>query len=328
MKRREFIAGLGSAAAWPLVARAQRTGSPVVGYLGGGSFESSRDRVIAFQQGLATTGYVAGENVSIEFSWAEYHPDRFRSLAADLVRRRVDVIAMIGGGMLGTLALKDETKTIPIVFVMGADPVEAGVVASLNRPGGNITGISVLDIAVAAKRLEALHDLLPGASTIGFLSDPNSPGFTASELKELHSAARLLGVALLTVDARDPGEFEGAFAQLMRERARGLVVSGNQLFSDHAAQLVGLAAQHALPTIYARPEPTLAGGLMSLGTDFEDAFRQVGVYTGRILRGEKPADLPIQLVTKMKLIINLNAAKALGLSFPQTLLVRADEVIE
>jgi putative tryptophan/tyrosine transport system substrate-binding protein len=328
MNRREFIAGLGGAAAWPLAARAQRAGSPIVGYLGGGNLESSRDRVTAFQRGLAATGYVVGENVSIEFSWADYHTDRFRSLAADLVRRRVDVIAMVGGGMLGALALKEETRTIPIVFVMGADPVESGVVASLNRPGGNITGISVLDIAVAAKRLEALHEFVPRATPIGFLSDPNSTSFSARESKELQAAARLMGVDLVTVKAGDPSEFEVAFGRLGRERAQGLIVSSTQLFSDHPARLVELAARARLPTIYARREPTLAGGLMSLGTDFADAFRQVGVYTGRILKGEKPADLPVQLVTQMRLTINLNTAKALGIAFPQTLLVRADEVIE
>jgi putative ABC transport system substrate-binding protein len=235
---------------------------------------------------------------------------------------------MIGGGMLGALALKEETRTIPIVFAMGADPVEAGVVASLNRPGGNITGISVLDITVAGKRLEALHEFIPQAASLGFLSDPSSTGFTAGEMRELQAAARLMGLELLTVNARDLSEFEGAFARLGREGAKGLVVSSTQLFSDHGTQIVELAARYALPTNYARREPTVAGGLMSLGTDFEDAFRQVGVYTGRILGGEKPADLPIQLVTKMKLIINLKTANALGISFPQTLLVRADEVVE
>jgi putative tryptophan/tyrosine transport system substrate-binding protein len=235
---------------------------------------------------------------------------------------------MVGGGMLGALALKEETRTIPVVFVMGADPVESGVVASLNRPGGNITGISVLDIAVAAKRLEALHEFVPRATPIGFLSDPNSTSFSARESKELQAAARLMGVDLVTVNAGDPSEFEVAFGGLGRERAQGLVVSSTQLFSDHAAQIVELAARARLPTIYARREPTLAGGLMSLGTDFADAFRQVGVYTGRILKGEKPADLPVQLVTQMRLTINLNTAKALGIAFPQTLLVRADEVIE
>jgi putative tryptophan/tyrosine transport system substrate-binding protein len=328
MRRREFIAGLGGAAAWPLAARAQQAAMPVIGYLGGGTLASQRDRVAAFQRGLADSGYVVGKNLTIEYRWAEYHSERLPALAADLVRRDVAVIATVGGGTTAALVLKAATQTIPIVFVMGSDPVEAGVVASLNRPGGNITGISALDIAVAAKRLELMHELIPAATTIAFLVDSTARVFSETETRELQVAARTLRLHLLILDINDQSQFEAAFAKLDVDRAAGVVLSSAQLFGDNSDQLVALAARHAVPTIYSRREPTAAGGLMSLGTDFPDAFRQVGVYTGRILKGEKPADLPVQLVTKMQLTINLKTAKALGITFPITLLGRADEVIE
>jgi putative ABC transport system substrate-binding protein len=269
-----------------------------------------------------------GRNLTIEYRWVEYHSERLPALAADLVRRDVAVIATVGGGTTAALVLKAATQTIPIVFVMGSDPVEAGVVASLNRPGGNITGISALDIAVAAKRLELMHELIPAATTIAFLVDSTARVFSEAETRELQVAARTLRLRLLILDVDHQSQFEVAFAKLDVDRAGGVVLSSAQLFGDNSDQLVALAARHAVPTIYSRREPTAAGGLMSLGTDFPDAFRQVGVYTGRILKGEKPADLPVQLVTKMQLTINLKTAKALGLTFPLTLLGRADEVIE
>jgi putative ABC transport system substrate-binding protein len=326
MRRRVFIIGLGAAAALPRFGRAQPA-MPVIGYLGGGTLESSSDRVAAFLGGLADSGYVVGKNVAIEYRWADYHYEQLPALAADLVRRRVAVIATVGGGTQGALALKAATQTIPIVFTVGSDPVRAGIVAALNRPGGNITGISVLDITVAAKRLELLHDVVPTAKVIAFLAIPNSI-YAEVETKELQVAARSFGIDLLVLSARSASEFEGAFATLALQRNQALVLSSEQLFSDNAQQLAHLAARHAVPMISARREAADSGGLMSYGTDFAEAFRQVGVYTARILKGEKPTELPVQQVTKMQLVINLKAAKALGLTFPLALRGRADEVIE
>jgi putative tryptophan/tyrosine transport system substrate-binding protein len=328
MRRREFIAGLGgAAAAWPLALRAQQPAMPVIGYLGAGTLDTERETVAAFHRGLSETGYVEGRNVATEYRWAESHNDRLTGLTSELVRRKVAVIVAVAGGA-GALAAKAAAKSIPIVFQVGFDPVAAGLVASLNRPGSNLTGIFVLNAAAVAKRLEQLHELVLAATTIAYLVNPTNPVFAEAEKRELQVAARTLGLRPLILNASDPSEFEGAFATLVRERAGGLVVSGDLLFFNHTHQLVALAARHAVPAIYGRRDYTVAGGLMSCGPDFYDTARQVGVYTSRILNGEKPADLPVQQSTKVELIINLKTAKALGLTVPQSILLSADEVIE
>jgi putative tryptophan/tyrosine transport system substrate-binding protein len=324
MRRREFIAGLGgAAAAWPLAARAQRPAMPVIGYLAPSTRDSGRDT--GFHRGLAETGYVEGRNLTVEYRWAEFRLERLPALANDLVRCQVDVIVAITGRAV--FAAKAATTSIPIVFQIGVDPVETGVVASLNRPGGNLTGFSVPFTALAGKRLELLHEMVPAATSIAFLVDPERTAFNDAETRELQAAARTLGVQLLVLNARDPSEFEAAFATLAGARAGGLLVSGYQLFGQHADQLVALAARYRVPAIFGSRATAVAGGLMSYaGTD--DVSRQVGVYVGRILKGEKPADLPVQQATKVELIINMKTAKALGIEFPTALLVRADEVIE
>jgi putative tryptophan/tyrosine transport system substrate-binding protein len=307
--------------------RAQQSAMPVIGYLGAGTLDTERETVAAFHRGLSETGYVEGRNVATEYRWAESHNDRLTGLTSELVRRKVAVIVAVAGGA-GALAAKAAAKSIPIVFQVGFDPVAAGLVASLNRPGSNLTGIFVLNAAAVAKRLEQLHELVLAATTIAYLVNPTNPVFAEAEKRELQVAARTLGLRLLILNASDPSEFEGAFATLVRERAGGLVVSGDLLFFNHTHQLVALAARHAVPAIYGRRDYTVAGGLMSCGPDFYDTARQVGVYTSRILNGEKPADLPVQQSTKVELIINLKTAKALGLTVPQSILLRADEVIE
>ncbi len=325
MRRRQFIALLGTAVAWPLAARAQQPAVPVIGFLNPGSLETTRN-VAALHRGLSETGYFEGRNLAIEYRWAEDRLDRLPALAADLVRRQVAVI--VAWPTPAALAAKAATKSIPIVFATGADPVEIGLVASLNRPGGNLTGMSNLDAAVVAKRLALLHELMPTATSIAYLVNPSNAVFAEAETRELEDAARTLGVRLLILKASDPSEFEAAFATLVLERAGGLVVGSDSLFSRHSDQLVALAARHRVPAMYAYRETTAAGGLMSYGTDFPDAYRKVGLYTGRILKGDKPADLPVQQPTKFELVINLKTAKALGLSIPETLLATADEVIQ
>jgi putative tryptophan/tyrosine transport system substrate-binding protein len=327
MKRREFITLLGGAGAIPIAARAQRAAVPVIGYLGSASLATERDAVAAFHRGLAETGYVEGRNVTIEYRWAEGQNDRLPALATDLVRLPVAVIAAPGATQSAIVA-KAATKTIPIVFELGADPVEIGLVASLNRPGGNITGVSELNVEIAAKRLEPLHELVPAATSIAFLGNPTNPVVAGAQATALQGAARTLGLQLLMVNASDPSEFEGAFATLVREGAGALLLSGDALFTGHREQVIALAARHAVPAIYQWREFTAAGGLMSYGASRTEAFRQVGVYTGRILKGDKPADLPVQQATKIELAINMKTAKALGLTIPLPLLGRADEVIE
>jgi putative ABC transport system substrate-binding protein len=327
MRRREFIAGLGGVAAWPLAAWAQRPAMPVVGYLGAATFESSRDRVAAFHRGLAETGYIEGSNVAIEYRWADDHYDRLPALAAELVRRRPAVIVM-GGSTPGALALKAATQTIPIVFQIGSDAVEIGLVASLSRPGGNMTGVSAITSEVVAKRLEMLHELVPTAASIALLVNPTNSTLTEVETKEAQVAARILGLQLLVLNATTPSEIEVAFATLVRQRADALLVSAELFFLALSDHLVTLAARHAVPAIYGFRETTTAGGLVSYGAILSDTFRQVGVYTGRILKGEKPADLPVMQPTKFELVINLKTAKALGLTIPETLLATADQVIE
>jgi putative ABC transport system substrate-binding protein len=321
MRRRSFIAGLGSAAAWPVVA--QQAGIPTVGFLDPGS---PPGRSPPFREGLREMGFVEGRNVVVDYSWAEDRFDRMPALVAELVSHRVAVIVVFGTAAL--VATKAATKSIPIVFLIGSDPVETGFVASLNRPGGNLTGIYNVQLEVTAKRLELLHKAVPTATLIACLVNPTNPVFAEAEIKELQIAARVLGVRLLFLNASDPNEFEGAFATLVRERAGALVVGSDALFKNHSDQLVALAARHGVPAIYDMREPTAAGGLLSYGADIPDAIRMVGVYAGRILKGDKTADLPVQQVTKVELVINMKTAKLLGLDMPETLLATADEVIK
>jgi putative ABC transport system substrate-binding protein len=326
VKRREFIAGLGNAVAWPLVARAQQLAVPVIGYLDGGPRNSLSEFVTAFHRGLSEAGYVEGQNLAVEYRFAENRLDRLPGLAGDLVRRKVDVIAAIGSAAV--FAAKAATISIPIVFVARVDPVQAGLVASLARPGGNVTGIADLNTAVATKRLELLHELLPAATPVAYLVNPTNAAFTEPEMREPQVAARFLSVRLQIVNAGDPSEFDAAFAALVGERAGGLVVSGELLFLTNVARLVAQAARYRVPAVFPIDTATAAGGLMSYGPDLFGSVRQAGVYTGRVLKGERPADLPVPQSTIIKLVINLKTAKALGLTFPTALLVRADEVIE
>jgi putative ABC transport system substrate-binding protein len=326
MRRRAFIAGLGSAAAWPLAGWAQQLALPLVGWLGlGSSPDDARDTITPVKQGLAETGFVDGRNFAFEYRWADYHSERLPDLAADLVRRRVAV--MFTPSTAATLAAKVETDTIPIVFIVGIDPVAYGLVASFNRPGGNITGVTNLGTLLAAKRLEVLRELVPGASLIAVLANPNNP-VTALETKELEAAAGVLGVRLLIVNAAGPDEFGMAFATVAQQQAGALLVSGDSLFINRHAQLIALAARHVMPTMYLFRAAPEAGGLMSYTSDQAEIGSQTGRYVGRILKGEKPADLPVQQATKVELVINLKTAKTLGITFPNSLLVRADRVIE
>jgi putative tryptophan/tyrosine transport system substrate-binding protein len=325
MNRREFIAGLGSAAVWPLAAQAQQPTMPVIGVLILADPDSFRVFDTAFRRGLSEIGYVEGRNVAIEYRWPGRDPARLSEMADDLVRRGVAVI--VAASTPTAVAAQTATKSIPIVLSIAADPVEAGFVASLNRPGGNLTGISNLGTSLTPKRLQILHDLLPAAPSLALLINPTNQIEAERETREVELAAQSLGVRLLILNASRESEFEAAVLTVVRERAAGLVVGADPLFYK-PDQLIALAARHQVPTIYRVPEAAVAGGLMSYGTDFPDSFRQVGVYAGRILKGEKPADMPVSQVTKMQLVVNMKTAKALGLSIPLALVVRADEVIE
>ena len=327
MRRREFITLFGGAAAtWPLTARAQQSAMPVIGYLGPESPAVFASRVRAFRQGLGETGYAEGRNVAIEFRWAEGQHNRLSALAADLIGRQVAVIVAPGGAP-GALAAKSATATIPIVFEMGADPIAIGLVGNLNRPGGNLTGVSSLNVQVTPKRLEILHEAVPTAAEVAVLVNPTSP--TAdSQLRNLQAAARALGLQLHVLHASAERDFDTVFATFLQLRAGGLVVSSDGFFATHSEQLAALTIRHAVPAIHQSRDFTIAGGLMSYAGSFAESHRQAGVYTGRILKGERPADLPVQQVTKVELSINLKTAKALGITFPLTLLGRADEVIE
>jgi putative tryptophan/tyrosine transport system substrate-binding protein len=327
VKRREFIAVLGSIAASSLVARAQQP-LLVIGHLSVGSPESDNiaGRLGAFRRGLDEAGYVEGQNVAIEYRWAEGQHDRLPALAADLVRRQVTVIATLGGAP-PALAAKTATTTIPIVFIVGIDPVQFGLVASLNRPGGNITGVAVLTIELAAKRLELLRELLPPAAVVALLVNPTNP-FIEPEARNLRDAAGILGLQIHVLEASTASEIEAAFGTLVELRVAALVVSGDPFFTGQRDQISSLAARHMVPSIYAYRQFAEVGGLMSYGPNLADGYRLQGTYVGRILKGAKPADLPVQQEAKVGLVINLKTANALGLTMPPFLLARADEVIE
>jgi putative tryptophan/tyrosine transport system substrate-binding protein len=329
VKRRDFISLLGGAASslvGPLAARAQRPAMPVVGFLNAASPQSYTLQLAAFHKGLSEAGYVDGRNVAIEYRWAESRIDRLPALAADLVQRQVAVIAATSTA--AALAAKAANTTIPIVFETGADPVRIGLVASLNRPGGTITGVTQLTQEVAPKLLELLHELIPSARVIALLVNPADPALAETTAREMLAAAHSFGVELHVLNASSERDFDAAFAKLIELRAGALVIGGEALFTSHAEQLAVLAGRHGVPTVYKGREFVAAGGLMSYGSDITDAYRLTGIYAGRILKGDKPADLPVQQATKVELYINLKTAKALGVTFPLTLLGRADEVIE
>jgi putative ABC transport system substrate-binding protein len=325
MLRREVITLIGgAAAAWPLTARAQQQ-MPVIGYLSPHFPGSDGFRLTAFRQGLGETGYAEGQNVAIEYREAEGQYDRLPALAVDLVRRHVTVI--VAATIPSAFAAKAATSAIPIVFLAGIDPVQSGLVAGLNRPGGNMTGVAILTAELAAKRLDLLHELVPTATIVALLVNPADP-VTDVETRNLQDAARSLGLQPQILRASTASEIDAAFATLVELGARALVVSTDPFFTDQRAQIVALAARHAVPAIYVWRECAAAGGLMSYGTDLPDSFRQTGVYTGKVLKGAKPADLPVEQVVKVELVINLKTAKVLGLTIPQALLGRADEIIE
>jgi putative ABC transport system substrate-binding protein len=324
MRRREFITLLGSAAAWPLSVRAQQPAMPVIGFLSPGSPESDVVRLTGVRQGLKESGYVEGQNVAIEYRFAHGQNDRLPALAADLVDRRV--AGIVTAGTPATLAAKAATATVPIVFNTGVDPVQFGLAASLSRPGGNLTGV-ILSGDLAAKKLEVLHELLPDAAVVAMLVNPANP-VVEPESRATQDAARSLGVELHILRASTAGEIDAAFASLAKLRARALVVGDDSYFINQRAQIMALAARDAVPTISGWRAFPLAGGLMSYGTDLADAYRQVGLYAGKILKGIRPADLPVQQVVKIEMVVNLKTAKTLGITFPLPLIGRADEVIE
>jgi len=325
IRRRQFITLLGGAAAWPLAARAQQTAMPVIGFLGSSSAADRARLVTAFRQGVRETGYVEGQNVAIEYRWAQDQYDRLPDLAADLVRRQVAVIAAHDSP--SAIVAKAATTTIPIVFASGGDPVKLGLVASLNRPGGNVTGITFIVAELGAKQLGLLHELQPGAVRVAVLVDPNYP-LTESFVSDIRAAASSIRKQIEVLEAPTGRDIDAVFASLAQKPVDALLVGPGSLLYNRRVQIVTLATYHRVPAIYSQREWAEAGGLMSYGTSLSDAYRQAGVYTGRVLKGEKPADLPVVQSVKFEFAINLNTAKAFGLSFPPGLLAIADEVIE
>jgi putative tryptophan/tyrosine transport system substrate-binding protein len=327
MQRREFIGLIGSVAAtWPFAVRAQQPAMPVIGFVNVASAKGRASHLSAFLKGLSEAGYVDGRNVAIEYRWAEGRSDRLPAMLADLVRRQVAVIAATTTP--AALAAKAATTTIPIVFTTDADPVQLDLVTSLNRPDGNVTGVTQTNMEIAPKRLQLLHELVPTARVMALLVNPANPNLAEINTKELQAAARTLGLELHVLNASTERDFDGVFARLTQLRAGGLVIGGDTLFIDRSEQLAALALRHAVPTIYQSRRFAVAGGLLSYGTDFTETYRLAGIYTGRVLKGDKPADLPVQQATKVELVINLKAARALGVTVPNTLIGRADEVIE
>jgi len=325
MKRREFITLLGGAAAWPFAARAQQPATPVIGFLHSGLPEANAKFVMEFRNGLGETGFFEGRNVTIDYRWAHLEDKKLPELAAELVGRRVAVIAT-PGSISAALAAKAATTTIPIVFMTGADPVEGGLVTSFNRPGSNITGIGAMNVELAAKRLGLLHELASGPAPLAVLYNPNNPD--KSLIPEMQAAALAIGRQVEFLSATATRDIEPAFAKLVQKRAGALLISPDPLFTSRIVQLATLAARHAMPALYGIREFPEVGGLMSYGSNFRELYREAGIYTGRVLKGEKPADLPILQATKFELVINLQTASALGIDVPSTLLARADEVIE
>jgi putative tryptophan/tyrosine transport system substrate-binding protein len=325
MRRREFITVLGGAAAWPVAARAQQAAMPVIGVILVQSRESLADALAAFRRGLNEGGYVEGQSVAVEYRSAEGHYDRLPALAADLVHRQV--AAILAGANAAALAAKTATSTIPIVFAIGGDPVKLGLVASLNRPGANLTGVSFFANQLETKRLGLLHELVPQADEVAVLINPSQPA-AQEQSNEVMEAARVLGISVHILNARSEGDFDAAFAMIVQKRFGALLVAADPFFSSRRDQLVSLAARHAVPAIYEWRDFPATGGLASYGTSLTDAFRQAGVYVGRILKGVKPADLPAVQTIKFEFVINLRTAKALGIDVPPMLSARADEVIE
>jgi putative ABC transport system substrate-binding protein len=325
VKRRQFLGVLvGAAATWPLAARAQQTAMPVIGFLNSGRSAAQTSGLTAFRQGLKETGFVEGQNVAIEYRWAENQPDRLPALAADLIRQRVTVIV---GNNLSALAAKPATATIPIVFTTGSDPVRDGLVTSLSRPGGNVTGVVFITGTLGAKRLELLHQLVPRATTIAMLVNPNTTE-TEAERREVQAAAQTIGQQLLILDVNSVSDIETVVATLVTRGAGALLVGTGPFTSNNREKIVALAAGHAIPAMYSLREYAAAGGLMSYGASLPDALRQAGLYAGRIIKGEKPGDLPVMQSSKFEFVINLKTAKTLGLEFHPQLLATADEVIE
>ena len=327
IRRRDFITLTGGAAVWPLAARAQPSAMPMIGYLHSASAAAFAYLMPAFHKGLGEAGYVEGRSVAIEYRWAEGHNDRLAAMAADLVRRQVAVI-VTPISTAAALAAKAATSTIPIVFAIGADPVKSGLVASFNRPGGNATGVSDIGVELAAKRLGLLHELLPGAASFAVLVNPDNPSISNPFVAEVQAAAAAIGRQIEVVTAATNSDIDMAFATFAKRHVDAFLISPEALFVARRAQILTLAARHAVPAIYHRREFVEAGGLMSYGSNFADQFHLTGIYAGRILKGEKPADMPVQLPTKFEFVINMQTAKTFGIDVPTTLLARADEVIE
>jgi putative ABC transport system substrate-binding protein len=325
MIRREFLAMLGGAAAWPIAARAQQPAMPVIGFLNSASSDGFGGFMRPFRSGLAATGHVEGRNVTIEYRWADGHYDRLPSLATDLVRRQVAVIALFG--LPAALAAKAATSKIPIVVATGADPVTTGLVTSMNRPAGNITGISLLSPAMATKQIDLLRELVPKTDVMGILVNPTNP-IHESQLRDLQAGAGAVSMKLIVMQASNERGIDEAFEMFARQKAGAIIVPGDPFFADRRDQLVALEMRHTIPTVYESRHFTAVGGLMNYGTSVADVHRQLGVYTGQILKGAKPGDLPFMQPTRFELMINLKTAKALGLEVPTSILLRADEVIE